>query len=146
MWWSLTAKTNKAFGLRLRSIWSNSTADNEIENSQYYNGEKEILSFRFPFHADRANDNHDGQGNSTNDPNVVLSIVDNFIAIALCNEKSIWCILSGFSDKNNQRLLNKSLTEEQKPIVFIDAATALAKANTIPTEAPNSGPSDREMI
>lgn len=43
-------------------------------------------------------------------------------------------------------LLNKSLSELQNPIVFIDAATAFANANTMPTDAPNSGPSDREMI
>lgn len=30
--------------------------------------------------------------------------------------------------------------ESQNPIVFIEAATALANANTIPTDAPNSGP------
>lgn len=46
----------------------------------------------------------------------------------------------------NTHLLNKSLRELQKPIVFIDAATALANANTIPTEAPNSGPNDREIM
>lgn len=43
-------------------------------------------------------------------------------------------------------LLNKSFSELQNPIVFIDAATALAKANTIPTDAPNSGPSDLDII
>lgn len=44
------------------------------------------------------------------------------------------------------KLLNKSFRESQKPMVFIDAATALANANTIPTDAPNSGPNDREII
>lgn len=31
-------------------------------------------------------------------------------------------------------------------MVFMDAETALANANTTPTEAPNSGPSEREMM
>lgn len=43
-------------------------------------------------------------------------------------------------------LLSKSLKELQKPIVFIEAETAFAKANTMPTEAPNSGPRDLEMM
>lgn len=43
-------------------------------------------------------------------------------------------------------LLKRSLSELQNPIVFIDAATAFAKAKTMPTEAPNSGPSERLMM
>lgn len=42
--------------------------------------------------------------------------------------------------------LNRSFNELQKPIVFIDAATALANAKTIPTDAPNSGPRDLEIM
>jgi hypothetical protein len=30
--------------------------------------------------------------------------------------------------------------------VFMDAATAFANAKTIPTEAPNSGPNDRDIM
>lgn len=41
---------------------------------------------------------------------------------------------------------NKSFRESQKPMVFIDAETAFANANTIPTEAPNSAPRVRDMI
>lgn len=41
---------------------------------------------------------------------------------------------------------NKSLSELQKPIVFMLAETALANANTTPTDAPNSGPNDLEMM
>lgn len=54
--------------------------------------------------------------------------------------------LAAIQQNTAVNLLNKSLTDEQNPIVFIDAATALANANTIPTEAPNSGPNDREII
>lgn len=63
-------------------------------------------------------------------------------------------------------ILSKSFIESQKPMVFIEAATALANANTTPTEAPNSiyrkrwvtipfnyfviktlpGPNDRDII
>jgi hypothetical protein len=42
--------------------------------------------------------------------------------------------------------LNRSFRESQKPMVFIDAATVLANAKTMPMEAPNSGPSEREMM
>lgn len=31
-------------------------------------------------------------------------------------------------------------------MVFIDAATAFAKAKTMPTDAPNSGPNDLDII
>lgn len=41
---------------------------------------------------------------------------------------------------------SKSFRESQKPIVFIEAATEFAHANTIPTDAPNSGPRERDMI
>lgn len=41
---------------------------------------------------------------------------------------------------------NRSFRESQKPMVFIDAETAFANANTIPTEAPNSAPRVRDMI
>lgn len=40
----------------------------------------------------------------------------------------------------------RSLRELQKPIVFIDADTALAKAKITPTDAPNSGPKDLEIM
>ncbi len=40
----------------------------------------------------------------------------------------------------------RSLRDSQNPMVFKDADTAFAKASTMPTEAPNSGPSDREII
>jgi len=43
-------------------------------------------------------------------------------------------------------VFNKSFKESQKPIVFIEAATAFANANTMPTDAPNSGPRDRDMM
>lgn len=43
-------------------------------------------------------------------------------------------------------VFNKSFRESQKPIVFIDAATAFANANTMPTDAPNSGPRERDMM
>lgn len=46
----------------------------------------------------------------------------------------------------NQHILSRSFTELQNPIVFIEADTAFAKANTIPTDAPNSGPNDRDMM
>ena len=46
----------------------------------------------------------------------------------------------------NLCVFNKSLRESQKPIVFIEAATAFANANTMPTDAPNSGPREREMM
>uniref|UniRef100_A0A1A9VB46 Uncharacterized protein n=1 Tax=Glossina austeni TaxID=7395 RepID=A0A1A9VB46_GLOAU len=39
-----------------------------------------------------------------------------------------------------------ALRASQKPMVFMDAATALANAKTTPTEAPNSGPKERDMI
>lgn len=42
--------------------------------------------------------------------------------------------------------LNKPFSDSQKPMVFIEAETALAKANTTPTDAPNSGPSERDMM
>lgn len=35
-------------------------------------------------------------------------------------------------------ILSNSFNESQNPIVFIEAATALAKAKTMPTDAPNS--------
>lgn len=41
---------------------------------------------------------------------------------------------------------SKSFMESQKPIVFILAATAFANAKIIPTDAPNSGPKDLEMM
>lgn len=41
---------------------------------------------------------------------------------------------------------NRSFRESQNPIVFILAATAFAKANMIPTDAPNSGPSDLDIM
>jgi hypothetical protein len=41
---------------------------------------------------------------------------------------------------------SRSFRELQKPIVFMDAATAFANAKTIPTDAPNSGPRERDMI
>lgn len=43
-------------------------------------------------------------------------------------------------------LRRRSLSELQKPIVFMEAATAFANANTIPTDAPNSGPNERLII
>lgn len=43
-------------------------------------------------------------------------------------------------------LCNKSFSELQKPMVFIDAETAFAKANTTPTDAPNSGPNDLDIM
>lgn len=42
--------------------------------------------------------------------------------------------------------LSSTLSDSQKPMVFMDAETALANANTTPTDAPNSGPSEREMM
>lgn len=38
--------------------------------------------------------------------------------------------------------LRSSFNESQKPMVFMLAATAFAKANMIPTDAPSSAPSD----
>lgn len=38
------------------------------------------------------------------------------------------------------------MSDSQKPMVFMDAATALANAKITPTDAPNSGPSEREII
>lgn len=46
----------------------------------------------------------------------------------------------------NSFVFNKSFRESQKPIVFIEAATAFANANTMPTDAPNSGPRERDMM
>lgn len=43
-------------------------------------------------------------------------------------------------------VFSKSFKESQKPIVFMEAATAFANANTMPTDAPNSGPRVRDMI
>lgn len=42
--------------------------------------------------------------------------------------------------------LSKTFSDSQKPMVFIEAETALAKAKTTPTDAPNSGPSERDMM
>lgn len=38
------------------------------------------------------------------------------------------------------------LSESQNPMVFMEAATAFAKAKMTPTEAPNSGPRDLEIM
>lgn len=43
-------------------------------------------------------------------------------------------------------LPSKSFNELQNPIVFIDADTALANAKITPTDAPNSGPRDLDIM
>lgn len=41
---------------------------------------------------------------------------------------------------------SSSFNDSQNPIVFMLAATALAKANIIPTDAPSSAPNDLETM
>lgn len=42
--------------------------------------------------------------------------------------------------------LSKSFNESQNPMVFMEADTEFANAKTIPTEAPNPGPNDLEIM